>query len=469
MIINTNRHISDYADTITFNKIGTVFENDKNVNNVQEIISKFNDFSINGNGNATTTKNGLVKIGFDGDTDVVTTKNFIEKNTKIVATNKNLGVVIFGNMKDIDKSGESVAITPKDYKDYLYSREYSKDSNGIVKFATKTEVDSRKGHSLITPKDLTYALETMVPKENVATEKEFGLVKLVSFVDLYGKGKSYDDGYAISPKTLSLSISSTTRTGLSKYAVNWDDNTNNIISPKSLMSFKGKIAEGETTVNNMNNSVQENKRIFENDAERIAKEIIAKRKESLINGIMGVGDISITSTLNETTRLKTLNGQLMYRHTYPELFSIIGYTYGGSGDYFNLPDARGMIMKMYGRGGLINGPLGNIKSYNVGDFIPQGVAPHKHAGFGFRVFRAGNWQTGTSNQQYMLPEKYRGPKGLWGSGRTAMAWYHGSRTLIARSSVLRYGDTGAQHGNVWYTNEDTRPWNISFNFMMRVL
>lgn len=37
------------------------------------------------------------------------------------------------------------------------------------------------------------------------------------------------------------------------------------------------------------------------------------------------------------------DGRLLITSDYPELFSIIGYTYGGSGTTFNIPDTRGFI------------------------------------------------------------------------------------------------------------------------------
>jgi phage-related tail fiber protein len=39
------------------------------------------------------------------------------------------------------------------------------------------------------------------------------------------------------------------------------------------------------------------------------------------------------------------NGQSVSTTTYPELFSAIGYTYGGSGASFNVPDLRGEFIR----------------------------------------------------------------------------------------------------------------------------
>lgn len=49
---------------------------------------------------------------------------------------------------------------------------------------------------------------------------------------------------------------------------------------------------------------------------------------------------SITPGFAENEKWKFCEGQRLLKKDYPVLFSIIGYTYGGEGDYFNLPDMR---------------------------------------------------------------------------------------------------------------------------------
>lgn len=38
-------------------------------------------------------------------------------------------------------------------------------------------------------------------------------------------------------------------------------------------------------------------------------------------------------------------GQALSRHSYPELFAIIGHSFGGSGDIFHVPDLRGQFIR----------------------------------------------------------------------------------------------------------------------------
>ncbi len=61
------------------------------------------------------------------------------------------------------------------------------------------------------------------------------------------------------------------------------------------------------------------------------------------NSMPVIGQIEMINPIHDrTTVLNWLpcQGQVMPRKSYPALWSLIGYTYGGSGDYFNLPDLR---------------------------------------------------------------------------------------------------------------------------------
>ena len=44
------------------------------------------------------------------------------------------------------------------------------------------------------------------------------------------------------------------------------------------------------------------------------------------------------------------NGQSVSKQTFPALFNAIGYTYGGAGDYFNVPDLRGYFVRGWDNG-----------------------------------------------------------------------------------------------------------------------
>jgi len=70
-----------------------------------------------------------------------------------------------------------------------------------------------------------------------------------------------------------------------------------------------------------------------------------------------------TGTVNSTTAWLICNGASYGTATYPTLFNAIGYTYGGSGTAFNVPDLRGRI------------PMGSGTGAGQGSAVGPGTAP----------------------------------------------------------------------------------------------
>lgn len=57
------------------------------------------------------------------------------------------------------------------------------------------------------------------------------------------------------------------------------------------------------------------------------------------------------------------NGVSLNKNLFSDLFNAIGYTYGGSGNNFNIPDLRGRFIRGYGTydGGHVSEQLGNTQ------------------------------------------------------------------------------------------------------------
>src|SRR6266436_2064689 len=65
--------------------------------------------------------------------------------------------------------------------------------------------------------------------------------------------------------------------------------------------------------------------------------------------------------------------------TYPDLFAVLGYTYGGSGANFNVPDMRGRTVVGAGAGaGLTNRPLGGTVGEESHALTIPELASHTH-------------------------------------------------------------------------------------------
>ncbi|MCP4161046.1 MAG: tail fiber protein [Deltaproteobacteria bacterium] len=79
------------------------------------------------------------------------------------------------------------------------------------------------------------------------------------------------------------------------------------------------------------------------------------------------------------------NGQSLSTTEYPELFAVIKYTYGGSGDKFNIPDYRGYFLRSWSND-TTNDPdkdsrkdkSGNIVGNKIGSMQEGEVQKHQH-------------------------------------------------------------------------------------------
>ena len=84
---------------------------------------------------------------------------------------------------------------------------------------------------------------------------------------------------------------------------------------------------------------------------------------SLITNSSPVGEIKDFAGTTPPANYLACDGSSVAVATYPALFAVIGYTYGGSGANFNLPDTRRRTL--VGKGGAGTGTLGNAVG-NVG-------------------------------------------------------------------------------------------------------
>lgn len=90
------------------------------------------------------------------------------------------------------------------------------------------------------------------------------------------------------------------------------------------------------------------------------------------------------STVPDST-CRECNGESVAVASYPDLFSVIGYAYGGAGANFSLPDFRGYFLRGWSHGSgtdpdaasRTNRGDGTVGD-NVGTKQADGVGPHTH-------------------------------------------------------------------------------------------
>jgi len=98
--------------------------------------------------------------------------------------------------------------------------------------------------------------------------------------------------------------------------------------------------------------------------------------KSYVDTIVPSGSVIWFASNTPPTGFLECNGASLSTTTYAALFAVVGYTFGGSGTSFNLPDLRGMFIRGWdhGRGADVNTP-----SRVFGSFESYANASHTHA------------------------------------------------------------------------------------------
>lgn len=168
---------------------------------------------------------------------------------------------------------------------------------------------------------------------------------------------------------------------------------------------------------------------------------------NLNNVGVGVGHITIwpMATAPDSTWL-FCQGQSILVASYPDLFDVIGYTYGGSGANFFLPDYRGVLLRGVD-GGAGRDPDRNTRT-NRGDGV-TGDNVGTRQGFAMQPI------TGS----FFVP----------GGGSYSGAFSDGGSTGTGRDSASSGRTVNFNSAAVTITSSETRPINVNVNFLIKAL
>lgn len=360
------------------------------------------------------------------------------------------------------------SITPKKLKYVIGGLVSSESVIGMAKIATldmaKFGTDDK---TIMTPKKVKHAITLLSPSEGLATEKSQGVVVLATTAQT--QSGTSREGLAVSPYGFINSRASTTKVGTTRLATSTEmiagtDNTV-AVTPKLVMALRGsdtsfgllKISNTKTTSPNTALAANANV-LYTSGGETTGRITLNGRKyvteDELGTGGLELGMITFSAVVpNSKSDYVLCDGRSLSTKEYPALFNAIKYTFGGSGDAFNVPDMRGLFVRGVGKGNNITGALGSeVTASRLGDIQQQQVRKHKHAGFG------------TAGHNDFEP-----PFGLSSNKRWkgASNSHHGSRAY--------YTNNGTEDltGNEWPINPDktvgneTRPWNISLYYVIK--
>jgi microcystin-dependent protein len=92
-----------------------------------------------------------------------------------------------------------------------------------------------------------------------------------------------------------------------------------------------------------------------------------------------VGDMKYSARSDDHIGWLKCDGRSLNKNTYSNLFAVIGYSFGGSGDNFNLPNPAGHVLGAIGSGaGLTTRSMGDISGTETHTLTVDELAEHTH-------------------------------------------------------------------------------------------
>ncbi|MCP4161045.1 MAG: tail fiber protein [Deltaproteobacteria bacterium] len=182
----------------------------------------------------------------------------------------------------------------------------------------------------------------------------------------------------------------------------------------------------------------------------------ADEAQIAVKGVSPVGSVITWTTEIVPEGYLECNGQSLSKTEYPELFAVIEYRYGGSGDNFNLPDYRSQFLRGWSHDKTVDPDPDKEKRTNRGDDT------------------TGNF-IGTK-QGFALENMKGSIQG--GSNLGLLSFLDGSGTGVFRRGSTKYTYSPAVAGTAGYslefdtsyvaqTSTETRPININVMYCIK--
>lgn len=375
---NTINHVSDKSVYVTFDPAGTQWPS--TFTNVQQALASIGPWARTDVGlpNAAPGVRGIAAIATQAmidagtDTQTIVTPALLEYRLQ----NPHASQTVWGytryatDAESVTVTNDLVSLTPRSLNYVFNTRQAKETVWGSAKLSTTAQATSGTDDTTaMTPLKVKQAISALVPVQANATESSFGLVQLATVAEV--RAGTIRDGFAISPYTFIRLTASESDLGLLRIAtqaeVNAGTDNTKAITPQKLAAVKGSgsafgmvklttdINTGlaNTALSAGANVVPSNRNSAITGGALYQGSITADNKyqtQSDVEVNIPIGCMMLSAFNSDYGNIFICNGRAMNRNTYPVLFSRIGYTYGGSGDIFNLPDMRGAAARGFDAG-----------------------------------------------------------------------------------------------------------------------
>lgn len=382
------RHSGDESKYTIYDPAGTQWP--ANIKDVQSALNLIGPWARTDEGIpvASYTVQGIAAIATNADIDAGTDETKIVSPaglkyamTKPEATISRFGMTRYATNKEaLDGLSDARTITAKAL-DYVFDNRRSTEANaGALKVATILMAQSGVDDTTImTPVKVKAAIDALVPDQATATESIMGVSKLATTQEMLdGVARQ---GVAVSPYAFAKANATEAKFGTVKIAnvVEMKSNSKTVVSAERFRTQRASLTEIGTT--QLTDSFGETGKALSSTAPVIKKsgddmtgrlklkgDDYITRKE-LHEGIVPVGYMCMsacpTPPADHSGMWMGAWGQDMNKNDYSELFAAIGYTYGGSGDFFKLPDMR----HQFARGASHDRPAGQREEDTMQNII----------------------------------------------------------------------------------------------------
>lgn len=250
---NTYKHISDSSSFVTFNPVGTQW--DQSIKDVQTALSKIGSWAMIGKGLpiSTETLNGIIRTATRDEvlkgqgSGAVTPKYLEERLAHPQATETVLGLTRYANNTETATGAiNSKAVVPTGLKHTLDSRTSTEGRTGLIKISSlSAAAQGVDDTTAMTPKKVKHAINQLSPSYGIATEKNSGTVNIASLGQV-AQGQAHD-GIAVSPKGFISTRASESQIGTTKIATVAQtkalSDATLVVSPKNLGQLKASESE----------------------------------------------------------------------------------------------------------------------------------------------------------------------------------------------------------------------------------